>query len=113
MSAAQHFSFARLWAMVVKEFIQLRRDRMTFAMIFGIPIMQIFPFGFMFPFRGMPMWAQWAGKILPITHFIRIARGVMLKGAGFVDLTCEIGAIAAFAAVMMFIGIKRYRQTLD
>src|SRR5436190_8596859 len=46
MSADRRFSFARLWAMVVKEFIQLRRDRMTFAMIFGIPIMQILLFGF-------------------------------------------------------------------
>lgn len=69
--------------------------------------------GFMFPFRGMPVWAQWAGEILPITHFIRITRGVMLKGAGLQDVAREILAIAAFAVVMMSVGIKRYRQTLD
>lgn len=69
--------------------------------------------GFMFPFRGMPTWAQWAGEILPITHFLRVARGVMLKGAGFAELRGEILATAVFAAVLMTIGIKRYRQTLD
>lgn len=69
--------------------------------------------GFMFPFRGMPRWAQWAGEVLPITHFIRVARGVMLKGIGLPELANEILAIAAFAAVVMAIGIKRYRQTLD
>jgi len=69
--------------------------------------------GFMFPFRGMPKWAQVLGEILPITHFIRIARGVMLKGIGFADMGRELWPIAAFAGVMLSIGIKRYRQTLD
>ncbi|MCF7731882.1 MAG: ABC transporter permease [Akkermansiaceae bacterium] len=69
--------------------------------------------GFMFPFRGMPVWAQWIGEVLPITHFIRVARGVMLKGAGFSTLVPEILAIGAFALVMMTLGITRYRQTLD
>ena len=69
--------------------------------------------GFMFPFRGMPVWAQVIGEILPITHFIRIARGVMLKGIGFADLGRELWPIALFAVVVLAIGIKRYRQTLD
>jgi len=69
--------------------------------------------GFMFPFRGMPAWAQVLGEILPITHFIRIARGVMLKGIGFADMGQELWPIAAFAGVVLSIGIKRYRQTLD
>lgn len=69
--------------------------------------------GFMFPFRGMPVWAQWLGEILPNTHFIRVARGVMLKGAGLSSLAPDIIAIAVFAALMLGIGIKRYRQTLD
>ncbi len=69
--------------------------------------------GFMFPFRGMPVWAQWMGEILPITHFLRIVRGVMLKGADFGDLLQENLAIAVFAIVVMTIGIKRYRETLD
>lgn len=69
--------------------------------------------GFLFPFRGMPGWAQVIGEILPITHFLRIARGVMLKGIGFADLGRELWPIALFAVVALAIGVKRYRQTLD
>ncbi len=69
--------------------------------------------GFLFPFRGMPWWAQWIGEIFPITHFLRIARGVMLKGIGFSDLGPELWPIALFAVVMLAIGVGRYRQTLD
>lgn len=69
--------------------------------------------GFLFPFRGMPVWAQVIGEILPITHFLRIARGVMLKGIGFADLGRELWPIALFAVVALAIGVKRYRQTLD
>lgn len=69
--------------------------------------------GFLFPFRGMPGWAQVIGEILPITHFLRIARGVMLKGIGFEELAREIWPIALFAVVVLFLGVKRYRQTLD
>ena len=69
--------------------------------------------GFLFPFRGMPGWAQVIGEILPITHFIRIARGVMLKGIGFADLGRELWPIALFAIIALAIGVKRYRQTLD
>jgi ABC-2 type transport system permease protein len=69
--------------------------------------------GFLFPFRGMPAWAQVIGEILPITHFIRIARGVMLKGIGFDELGRELWPIALFALVVLTLGVKRYRQTLD
>jgi ABC-2 type transport system permease protein len=84
---------------------------MQMAMFIFLPSMLLS--GFMFPFRGMPVWAQWIGEALPITHFIRIARGVMLKGIGFNDLGPELWPIALFAMVVMTIGIKRYRQTLD
>lgn len=69
--------------------------------------------GFLFPFRGMPGWAQVIGELLPITHFLRIARGVMLKGIGFEELGRELWPIALFAVIVLFLGIKRYRQTLD
>jgi ABC-2 type transport system permease protein len=84
---------------------------MQMAMFMFLPSMLLS--GFMFPFRGMPVWAQWLGEVLPITHFLRITRGVMLKGLGFDDLGFEFWPIAVFAVVMMAIGIKRYRQTLD
>jgi len=69
--------------------------------------------GFMFPFRGMPQWAQSLGEILPLTHFLRIVRGILLKGNGIEDVARQLWQIALFAAVALAIGVKRYRQTLD
>jgi len=69
--------------------------------------------GFMFPFRGMPRWAQWIGEVLPLTHFLRIVRAVMLKGAGLADVLPQTLPIAAFIVVVGTIALARYRQTLD
>jgi ABC-2 type transport system permease protein len=69
--------------------------------------------GFMFPFRGMPLWAQYIGEVLPITHFLRVVRGVMLKGNGPRETLHELWPIALFALVALTIAVKRYRQTLD
>jgi ABC-2 type transport system permease protein len=69
--------------------------------------------GFMFPFRGMPVWAQWVGEALPLTHFLRIVRGVLLKGNGLADTLVHLWPIALFAVVVLTIGVTRYRQTLD
>ena len=69
--------------------------------------------GFMFPFRGMPYWAQVVGEVLPLTHFLRIVRGILLKGNGLADIGPEIWPMALFTAVALAIGVKRYRQTLD
>jgi ABC-2 type transport system permease protein len=84
---------------------------MQMAMFIFLPSMLLS--GFMFPFRGMPQWAQIAGEILPITHFLRIARGIMLKGNGFVQIAPELWPIGLFTFVVLVIGIKRYRLTLD
>jgi ABC-2 type transport system permease protein len=69
--------------------------------------------GFMFPFRGMPRWAQIIGEILPLTHFLRIVRGVLLKGNGLPEVLPQIWPIALFATLVLTIGVKRYRRTLD
>ncbi|MFO1484475.1 MAG: ABC transporter permease [Verrucomicrobiaceae bacterium] len=69
--------------------------------------------GFMFPFRGMPQWAQVIGEVLPLTHFLRIIRGVLLKGNTFNDISLQLWQIALFALVALTIGAARYRQTLD
>ena len=55
--------------------------------------------GFMFPFRGMPEWAQWLGEVLPLTHFLRIVRGILLKGNGFADIAPNIWPIALFLLI--------------
>jgi len=69
--------------------------------------------GYMFPFRGMPGWAQDIGECLPLTHYLRVVRGILLKGNGLTEIAPELWPIALFLVVMLAIGIKRYRQTLD
>jgi len=82
-------------------------------MAFFVFLPSILLSGYLFPFRGMPAWAQAIGEVLPLTHFLRIARGILLKGNGVWDIAPEIWPIALFAAVALTIGVKRYRQTLD
>lgn len=81
------------------------------AMFFVLPSLLLS--GFMFPFRGMPEWAQWMGNILPLTHFLTIVRGILLKGNGFSEVWSEVIPIMIFMVVVIFIGYKRYHQTLD
>ena len=69
--------------------------------------------GFMFPFRGMPVWAQVLGEILPLTHFLRIVRGILLKGNGAPQIWSDIWPIIAFFAVTVTVALKRYRMRLD
>jgi ABC-2 type transport system permease protein len=69
--------------------------------------------GFMFPFEGMPRFAQWIGSLLPMTHFLRIVRGIMLKGNGLTEVLPHFWPLAAFTAVAVLIALARYRQTLD
>jgi ABC-2 type transport system permease protein len=69
--------------------------------------------GFMFPFKGMPVWAQWAGELFPITHALRIVRGVLLKGNGLVAIAPELWPIATFTVVIAAIAVWSYRETLD
>ncbi len=88
---------------------QLQAMQMT--LFFFLPSMLLS--GFMFPFRGMPRWAQWIGEVLPLTHFLRIVRGIMLKGAGLAELLPELGALLTFVLVVSVVAIARYRQTLD
>jgi ABC-2 type transport system permease protein len=69
--------------------------------------------GFMFPFRGMPVWAQYIGTLLPLTHFLEVVRGIILRGAGIMDFYIHVLWIIAFLVGIIFIGLLRYRQTLD
>ena len=69
--------------------------------------------GFLFPFRGMPVWAQWLGTILPVTHMLRVVRGSVLKGVGLGDQLANLGALALFTVVVAGLAVKQYRTTLD
>jgi ABC-2 type transport system permease protein len=84
---------------------------MQMAFFFFLPSMMLS--GYMFPFRGMPRWAQDIGECLPLTHFLRVVRGILLKGNGLAEIAPDLWPIAVFFLVMLTIGIKRYRQTLD
>ena len=88
---------------------QLQAVQMTF--FFFLPSLLLS--GFMFPFRGMPEWAQVIGEVLPLTHFLRIIRGILLKGNGFAEVALQLWQIVLFAAVVLTVGVKRYRKTLD
>ena len=88
---------------------QLQAMQMSF--FFFLPSLLLS--GFMFPFRGMPEWAQIIGEIFPLTHFLRIVRGILLKGNGIEDAALQLWQIALFTVVVLTIGVKRYRQTLD
>ncbi|RTL24928.1 MAG: ABC transporter permease [Burkholderiales bacterium] len=88
---------------------QLQALQLTF--FFFLPSMLLS--GFMFPFRGMPGWAQHVGEALPLTHFLRIVRGIMLKGSGLIDLLPELWPLLAFLAAAGGIALLRYQRTLD
>jgi ABC-2 type transport system permease protein len=88
---------------------QLQAIQMTF--FFFLPSMLLS--GFLFPFRGMPLWAQYVGETLPLTHYLRIVRSIMLKGSGFGDLYADSLALGLFTLAAMGVAILRFRQTLD
>jgi ABC-2 type transport system permease protein len=69
--------------------------------------------GFLFPFRGMPVWAQWLGSVLPVTHMLRVVRGSMLKGVGIVEAFPSLTALSLFVLIVAGIAVKQYRTTLD
>jgi ABC-type multidrug transport system permease subunit len=69
--------------------------------------------GFMFPFRGMPVWAQWVGELFPTTHAMRIVRGMLLKGNGLSAIAPELWPIVAFTLVVVAVAVWFYRETLD
>ena len=92
---------------------QARNQTQAMQMTFFFFLPSIIISGFMFPFRGMPLWAQWIGELLPTTHFIRITRGIMLRGNSFTDIWPELWPLLLFTALVMAIGLRRFRRTLD
>jgi ABC-2 type transport system permease protein len=94
---------------------QNQLQAMQMSMMFFLP--NILLSGFMFPFAGMPAWAQWIGEVLPLTHYLRIVRGIMLKGAALADMRYDALALAGLMLVAMLvamvIAISRFRRTLD
>jgi ABC-2 type transport system permease protein len=88
---------------------QLQAMQMT--MFFLLP--SILVSGFAFPFMGMPGWARWIGEVLPTTHFLRIVRGILLKGNGTAEIWPDLWPLALFALVAGSVALLRFRRTLD
>jgi len=84
---------------------------MQMTMFFFLPSLLLS--GFMFPFRGMPQWAQYLGEVFPLTHFLRIVRGIMLKGSSLAEVAPNIWPLALILAVVTVAALKRYQRTLD
>ena len=92
-------------------FAQNQLQAVQMAFFFFLPSLLLS--GFMFPFRGMPEWAQAIGSVLPLTHFLRIVRGIILKGSTWPDVAPEMIPITLFLCLSLLLGLLRYRQTLD
>jgi ABC-2 type transport system permease protein len=90
---------------------QNQLQAMQMSMMFFLP--NILLSGFLFPFSGMPTWAQYVGEALPLTHYLRIVRSVMLKGSSVVDLRYDAVALFVLMLVAMTIAVTRFRRTLD
>ena len=95
----------------ISTFAKTQFQAMQMAFFTFLP--QILLSGFMFPFAGMPRAAQWLAEILPLTHFIRLIRGIMLRSAGIGELAAETYALVAFTAVAMAFAVMRFRKSLD
>ena len=92
-------------------FAETQMQAMQMSMFFFLPSLLLS--GFMFPFRGMPEWAQAIGEVLPLTHFLRIVRGILLKGNDWIEIWPNVWPIAAFLLAVALLALARYRQTLD
>jgi ABC-2 type transport system permease protein len=95
----------------ISTVVQNQLQAMQMSMMFFLP--SILLSGFMFPFAGMPAWAQYVGEGLPLTHYIRIVRAIMLKGATMQNLRFDTLALVALMLVAMTIAVTRFRRTLD
>ncbi|MDD2816182.1 MAG: ABC transporter permease [Thiotrichaceae bacterium] len=104
---AANLSVGIMFSTVAKNQLQA----MQMAFFFFLP--SILLSGFMFPFRGMPTWAQHIGNVLPLTHFLRLIRGILLKGNAWAESAQHLLPIAVFMLAVILLGMLRYRETLD
>ncbi|MGQ0698129.1 MAG: ABC transporter permease [Panacagrimonas sp.] len=109
---AQAFILANLAiGITISTVAQNQMQAMQMGFFFFLP--SILLSGFMFPFRGMPDWAQVIGNLLPLTHFLRVVRGILLKGNGIAEVWPHLWPLLVFIAVVLALGLSRFRRTLD
>jgi ABC-2 type transport system permease protein len=95
----------------LSSFARNQMQAMQMTQFYFLPSMMLS--GFLFPFKGMPVWAQTIGSFVPLTYFMRLVRGIMLKGSGWSELWPNIWPLLLFNVVVLTIGIRFYRKTLD
>ena len=95
----------------ISTMVQTQQQAMQMAFFFVLP--NILLSGFMFPRQAMPEFFQWIGLALPLTHFLKVLRGILLKGVGTAELWQEMAILAAFAAGLIAMAVKRFHKTLD
>ena len=106
------FIFANLTiGITISSVVRNQTQAMQMSFFFLLP--SILLSGFMFPFQGMPQWAQFLGELLPNTHFLRLVRGIMLKGNGWSEAVPHLIPLLIFIVIVMGIGMKKFRRTLD
>ena len=97
--------------LVISSLVRTQFQATQLSFFFFLPSMLLS--GFMFPFESMPEPAQWIGRVLPLTHFLHVARGVLLKGATADALVLHILAIAAFAVAALAVAVATFRKRLE
>ena len=99
------------FGLVISTLVRTQQQAMQVSFFFVLP--NILLSGFMFPRQAMPLVFQWVGLLLPLTHFLKILRGILLKGVGIDALWHEVVVLAGFAAVLIAIAVRRFHKTLD
>jgi ABC-2 type transport system permease protein len=95
----------------ISTFARTQLQSAQMIMVFFLPNVLIS--GFLFPFAGMPDWAQWISECLPLTHYLRIVRAILLKGSTLADLQSDAGWLAVLMLLAMTLAVTRFRRTLD
>jgi len=95
----------------VSTLVRTQQQAMQASFFFVLP--NILLSGFMFPRQAMPALFQWIGALLPLTHFLKVLRGILLKGVGVPELWNEMAILLAFAVVLIALSVRRFRKTLD
>jgi ABC-type multidrug transport system permease subunit len=97
--------------MFISTLVRTQQQAMQVSFFFVLP--NILLSGFMFPRQAMPEVFQWIGLALPLTHFLKVLRGILLKGVGYAELWPEFAILAAFAVGLIALAVKRFHKTLD
>jgi len=99
------------FGLFISTLVHTQQQAMQVSFFFVLP--NILLSGFMFPRQAMPLLFQWAGLLLPLTHFLKVLRGILLKGVGLETLWREVLILTGFAALMIVLSVRRFRKTLD